>query len=66
MNSSPIYLNGQFVTTDKTLPVRNPATGETIAQMSACGRDRVAQALADAHAAFQSWRTVVGRTHGDF
>lgn len=43
MNSSPLYLNGEFVTTDKTLPVRNPATGETLALMSTCGRDRVAR-----------------------
>ncbi|NBR86467.1 MAG: NAD-dependent succinate-semialdehyde dehydrogenase [Proteobacteria bacterium] len=62
----PLYLNGEFIAADKTLSVRNPATGETIAQMSTCGRDHVAQALADAHAAFQSWRNVVGRTRGDF
>ena len=66
MRIHPLYLNGEFVTTDKTLPVRNPATGEVMAHMSACGRDRVAQALADAHAAFRSWRNVVGRTRGDF
>lgn len=66
MKLHSLYLNGQFATTDKSLPVRNPATSEIIAQMSTCGRDRVAQALADAHAAFQSWRNVVGRTRGDF
>lgn len=66
MNSSPLYLNGQFVTTDRTLPVRNPAIGENIALMSTCGRDCVARALVDAHAAFQTWRNVVGRTRGDF
>jgi len=66
MKSVSLHLNGQFVTTDKTLPVCNPATGEVIALMSTCGRDRVAQALADAHAAFRSWRNVVGRTRGDF
>lgn len=66
MKTHSLYLNGQFVTTEQTLAVRNPATGETIAQMSACGRDRVAQTLADAHAAFQLWRNVVGRTRGDF
>ncbi len=48
--NNPLYLNSEFITTDKTIPVRTPATGETIAQMSACGRDRVAQALTDAHA----------------
>jgi succinate-semialdehyde dehydrogenase/glutarate-semialdehyde dehydrogenase len=66
MKTHPLYLNGQFVTTDKTIPVLNPATGQPFAQMSVCGRDRVAQALADGHAAFQSWRNVMGRTRGDF
>ncbi len=66
MQTDPLYLNGEFVTTDKTIPVRNPASGETIGQMSTCGRNRVAQALTDAHAAFQSWRNVVGKTRGDF
>ncbi|MBI3874433.1 MAG: aldehyde dehydrogenase family protein, partial [Verrucomicrobia bacterium] len=66
MKTHPLYLNGQFVTTDRAITVTNPATGEAFAQMSVCGRDRVAQALADAHAAFQSWRNVVGKSRGDF
>ena len=66
MKTAPLYLNGEFVTTNNVLPVRNPATDETLAQMSTCGRAGVAQALADAHTAFQSWRMVVGRTRGDF
>ncbi len=65
MKTAPLYLNGEFVTTNNVLLVRNPATGETLAQMSTCGRAGVAQALADAHTAFQSWRSVVGRTRGD-
>jgi len=44
MQPHPLYLNGEFVATDSTLPVINPANGETIALMSTCGRDRVAQA----------------------
>ena len=66
MIPNPLFLNGQFVTTDQTIPVRNPATGEVFARMSVCGRARVAQALADAQVAFAAWRGVVGRTRGDF
>ncbi len=66
MMASPLYLHGEFVTAGAPISVRNPATGEIIAQMSTCGRDRVAQALANAHTAFHSWRNVVGRTRGDF
>ena len=28
MKTYPLYLNGEFVVTEKTLSVRNPATGE--------------------------------------
>ena len=66
MKTHSLYLNGQFVTTDKSIPVRNPATGEAFAQMSVCDRSVVAQGLADAHSAFQTWRNVVGKTRGDF
>ena len=66
MKTHPLFLNSEFITTAAAISVRNPATGEVIAQMSTCGRDRVARALADAHGAFQSWRNVVGRTRGDF
>ncbi len=66
MKKHPLYLNGQFVTTDKAITIANPATGESFAQMSVCGRDRVAQALTDAHTAFQSWRNIPGKARGDF
>ena len=66
MKTHPLYLDGEFATTDECLAVQNPATGEITAQMSTCGRDRVAQALTVANAAFQLWRNVLGRTRGDF
>ncbi len=66
MKTQPLYLNGQFVTTKEFIPVRNPATGEVFAHMSVGGQAVVAQALANAHEAFRSWRQVVARTRGDF
>ncbi|MFM9031706.1 MAG: aldehyde dehydrogenase family protein, partial [Opitutaceae bacterium] len=65
MNVHPLYLNGAFVTTGRDLPVRNPATGEMFARMATCGRAEVAQALADAQAAFPAWRALTGRARGD-
>jgi succinate-semialdehyde dehydrogenase/glutarate-semialdehyde dehydrogenase len=65
MKVHPLYLNGAFVTTGRDLPVRNPATGETFARISTCGRAEVAQALADAQAAFPAWRALTGRARGD-
>jgi succinate-semialdehyde dehydrogenase/glutarate-semialdehyde dehydrogenase len=66
MKTYPLYLNGEFVTTETSIAVRNPGTAEIFAHVSTCGRDRVAQALRDAHAALASWRNVVAKTRGDY
>lgn len=66
MKTHPLYLNGEFVMGEAATPVVNPATGEVIAQMSTTSRPRVAQALADAHAAFPSWRQLAGKVRGEW
>ena len=65
MKTHPVYLNGDFVVTEETLPVMNPATNEVIARMSVLSRERVAEALKDAHTAFASWRTVTAKSRGE-
>jgi succinate-semialdehyde dehydrogenase/glutarate-semialdehyde dehydrogenase len=62
----PLYLNGEFVTTDKHFPIRNPATAEVIAQMSAVERPRLKQAIQDAHSAFAGWRALTAKARGEF
>jgi succinate-semialdehyde dehydrogenase / glutarate-semialdehyde dehydrogenase len=66
MRTYPVYLNGDFVCTEETIPVVNPARQEVIAQMSTIGRERVAAALKDAHTAFMTWRTVTAKSRGEF
>lgn len=66
MKTHPVYLNGEFVSTAKTIPVTNPATGETLAQMSVVDRAQVVQAIKDAHAAFTGWRSLTAKTRGEF
>ena len=66
MKVYPLYLNGQWVNGESSLPVRNPATGEPFAAVSSVSRVRVAQALEDAHAAFLGWRQQPGKTRGEF
>jgi succinate-semialdehyde dehydrogenase / glutarate-semialdehyde dehydrogenase len=66
VKSYPLYLNGEFVTTTKLFPVRNPATEQVFAQMSAIDRPRLAQAIEDAHAAFAGWRTLTGKARGEY
>jgi succinate-semialdehyde dehydrogenase / glutarate-semialdehyde dehydrogenase len=66
MKTHPVYLNGQFVTTDKTVSVKNPATGEAFAQMSVVNRAQVSQAITDAHVAFAGWRQTTAKARGEF
>ncbi|HEX3625850.1 MAG TPA: NAD-dependent succinate-semialdehyde dehydrogenase [Verrucomicrobiae bacterium] len=66
MKTYPLYLNGQFVTTQKTIRVVNPATTEVFAEICTVDRAAVAQAVKDAHAAFPGWRGITAKARGDF
>lgn len=66
MRTHPLYLNGDWVTTEATVPVVNPATGQPFAVMSTIGRDRVAEAIRDGHDSFLRWRQTTGKTRGEF
>jgi succinate-semialdehyde dehydrogenase/glutarate-semialdehyde dehydrogenase len=62
----PLYLNGQWVRTQKTIRVVNPATTEAFAEVCTVDRAAVAQAISDAHAAFPHWRALTGKERGEF
>lgn len=66
MKTYPLYLNGQWVRTPKTIRVVNPATAEVFAEVCAVDRAAVAQAVGDAHTAFPGWRALTGKARGDF
>ena len=66
MKTYPLYLNGQFVRTAKTIRVVNPSTTEAFAEICTVDRAMVAQAVTDAHAAFQGWRALTGKARGAF
>jgi succinate-semialdehyde dehydrogenase / glutarate-semialdehyde dehydrogenase len=66
MKTLPLYLNGDWFVATPFQKVTNPASGETVAQVATIDRARVAQAIQDAHSAFQAWRKVPGRTRGEF
>lgn len=65
MKTYPVYLNGDLAITKKSIPVKNPATGETFARMSVVEQPAVANALEAAHAAFALWRQLPGRGRGE-
>ena len=61
-----LYLNGQWVETETTLSVSDPATGETFAEVGTGGRTGVKEALEDAQAALPGWRALTGMQRGDY
>ena len=54
------YIGGQWIASPsaETLPVTNPATGETVARVPLSGPEVVDRAVRAAHEAFLSWRAV--------
>ncbi len=52
------YVDGQWIDADsgETLPVLNPATGETIAEIAKCGTAETRRAIVAAETAFVTWR----------
>ncbi len=65
MKTYPLYLNGEWLNSDTALPVVNPASGETFAQMSTLDRPAVAVAIKKAHKAFEAWRHLTAKGRGE-
>jgi len=66
VNARPLYLNGQWIRTPRAFAVVNPATTSVIAEVCAADRAVVAQAMKDAHEAFQHWRSLTAKARGEF
>jgi succinate-semialdehyde dehydrogenase/glutarate-semialdehyde dehydrogenase len=66
MKTYPLFRNGVFVPSEPAWEVVNPASGEAFARISTIDRVGLAQAIADAHAAFPDWRALTAKTRGDF
>src|SRR5665213_486903 len=66
MKIHPLYLNGEWIRTQKTIRVVNPSTTEVFAEICTVDRAAVAQAVADAHTAFPAWRAPTGKARGAF
>jgi acyl-CoA reductase-like NAD-dependent aldehyde dehydrogenase len=51
----PNLIDGELVTTEKTLDVVNPANEQVIGQVPACGAEELDRAVAAARRAFKTW-----------
>ncbi len=66
MQTHRIYLNNRWEEGDDSFSVTDPGTGKSFATVTAIGADRTRQAIADAHAAFASWRHTMARDRADY
>jgi len=66
MRTYPLYLNGAFVQSEPAWDVVNPANEEPFARISTINRAGLAQAIADAHAAFPIWRGLTAKARGEY
>lgn len=51
-----LFINGEWLKTDKTITVTNPFDDSAIAQVSLCDKQQCQEAITSAHKAFKSWR----------
>src|SRR5258708_664467 len=54
------FVAGEWLSAARTFPVRNPATGETLAEVADCGTDEARRALESAVEVFPSWKNTPG------
>ncbi|HEX4644002.1 MAG TPA: aldehyde dehydrogenase family protein, partial [Verrucomicrobiae bacterium] len=66
MSARALYLNGQWVHTEATLRVSNPATAEVFAEVCAANRELASKAITGAQAALQTWRQLTGKARGEY
>src|SRR5262249_33467267 len=58
------FVAGEWRSTARTFPVRNPASGETLAEVADCGAEEGRRALEAAVGAFPAWRAMPGAERG--
>jgi len=61
-----VYLGGKWIETGEEIQVRNPATGEAFASVTAVNRDHVRAAFIAAQESFAAWRGITAKERGAF
>ena len=61
-----VYLGGKWIETGEEIQVRNPATGEAFASVTAVNRDHVRAAFTAAQESFAVWRGITAKERGAF
>lgn len=66
MEAKRNYLNGQWVASEQTIDVMNPATTQLLGKVYSATREQLRQALSDAQAAFDGWRSLPAKARADY
>jgi succinate-semialdehyde dehydrogenase / glutarate-semialdehyde dehydrogenase len=61
-----VYLDGKWIETGEEIQVKNPATGEVFASVSAVSRDHVRGAFTTAQKTYPAWRGTTAKERGAF
>ncbi len=65
MNTQPCYIDGDWITTDETIAVENPANERTFARIPSVSREQVASAIDAAHTARDDWKSLTAMERAD-
>ena len=66
METRKLYLGGKWTDFDNHFAVRDPGTGEEIAQVAAADRAAARSALESAQSAFSAWRALTAMQRADY
>jgi succinate-semialdehyde dehydrogenase/glutarate-semialdehyde dehydrogenase len=65
MENYRLFLGGQWVDGGREFEVIDPGTGQAFARVPSAGREQARRAIAEAHDAFDGWRSQTGIARGD-
>ena len=66
METQKLYLNGQWVGSQESIEITDPATEQPFARVATVSRDQVKQSISDAQAAFGAWRDLPAKNRGEY
>jgi succinate-semialdehyde dehydrogenase / glutarate-semialdehyde dehydrogenase len=61
-----MYINGEWIKTNKTQDIKNPATGEVVDQVYLVGKEETEYAIKAAEAAFPLWADLTAEQRSDY
>ncbi|GAA0428270.1 NADP-dependent succinate-semialdehyde dehydrogenase [Lentibacillus halophilus] len=59
-----LFINGQWIKTDRTETIINPATKEAVGDVYTGGKDEASEAINAANDAFKTWKAMTGNERG--